>query len=135
MATQSGPVDQARVEELLGRFTSDFGAALSFPLVLAGEQLGLFEAMTDGEPVTPSELAELTSTDERYVREWLSAMAASGYVTYDAAGERFALEPEQALVLAGEDGPAYIPGAFHVAASVVRDLPDITDWTWGGLDG
>ncbi len=125
-ATGTRPVEQARVEEMLGRFTIDLGAALSFPLVLAGEQLGLFEAMGDGEPLTPGQLAERTHTDERYVEEWLSAMAAGGYVTFDPEPGRFHLEPEQALVLGGEDGPAYIPGAFHVAASVVRDLPEVT---------
>jgi 2-polyprenyl-3-methyl-5-hydroxy-6-metoxy-1,4-benzoquinol methylase len=126
-ATGQRPVEQARLEEMLGRFTMDLGAAMSFPLVLAGEQLGLFAAMADGEPVTPADVAARTDADERYLREWLSAMAAGGYVTYDAGADRFHLEPEQALVLAGEDGPAYIPGAFHVAASVVRDLPKIAE--------
>jgi predicted transcriptional regulator len=99
-------VDPARVEEMLGRFASDFGAALSFPLVLAGEQLGLFAAMADSEPTTAAQLADRTETDERYLLEWLSAMAAGGYVEYDPATERFRLAPEQALVLAGENGPA-----------------------------
>jgi SAM-dependent methyltransferase len=126
-ASSTPQLDPARVEEMLGRFASDLGAALSFPLVLAGEQLGLFAAMADGEPVSAAQVAERTGTDERYVLEWLSAMAAGGYVDYDAAAERFRLAPEQALVLAGENGPAYAPGAFHVAASVVRDLPRITE--------
>lgn len=104
----------------------DLGAALSFPLVLVGEQLGLFTALAAGEPMTAGELAEQTHTDERYVQEWFSAMAAGGYATFDSGRQRFPLEPEQALVLAGEDGPAYIPGAFHVVASVVRDLPHVT---------
>jgi SAM-dependent methyltransferase len=126
-ATPTRPIDPDRVEQMLGRFTADLGAALSFPLVLVGEQLGLFAAMEDGEPKTAAELAGLTDTDERYVQEWLSAMAASGYASYDAQAQRFHLDPEQALVLAGENGPAYIPGAFHVAASIVRDMPHITE--------
>jgi SAM-dependent methyltransferase len=120
-------VEPQRVEEMLGRFTTDFGAALSFPLVLAGEELGLFTAMADGSPVSPGDLAARTGTDERHVREWLAAMAASGYVALDGESQCYHLEPEQALVLATEDGPAYIPGAFHVAASVVRDLPKIVE--------
>jgi SAM-dependent methyltransferase len=133
--TTARPVDPARVEEMLGRFTTDFGAALSFPLVLVGEQLGFFTAMADGEPVTADELAARTGADGRHLQEWLSAMAAGGYVTFDAQAGRFHLEPEQALVLAGEQGPAYIPGAFHVAASVVRDLPHVTETirTGGGM--
>jgi SAM-dependent methyltransferase len=77
--------------------------------------------------VTADELASRTGTDGRHIQEWLSAMAAGGYVAFDHASRRFHLEPEQALVLAGEHGPAYIPGAFHVAASVVRDLPQVTE--------
>ena len=50
--TPTRPVDPARVEQMLGRFTDDLGAALSFPLVLVGEQLGLFTAMADGQPKT-----------------------------------------------------------------------------------
>jgi SAM-dependent methyltransferase len=126
-ATQPRPVEPERVEAMLGRFTTDLGAAMSFPLVLVGEQLGMFTAMQNGEPVTAAELAVRTDTDERYIQEWLAAMAASGYVAHDTGSDRFHLEPEQALVLASEQGPAYIPGAFHVAASVVRDMPRIAD--------
>jgi SAM-dependent methyltransferase len=119
------PIDEQRLQELQGRFVADFGAALSFPLILIGEHLGLFKAMAGGEPVTPAELASRTDTTERYVREWLCAMAASGYVTYDAAGERFRLTPEQALALADEDSVAYLPGAFQIATAAIKDAPHI----------
>jgi SAM-dependent methyltransferase len=118
-------IDEGKLNALLGRFVEDFGAAVSFPLIVIGERLGLFRALADGEPVTPAELAERTETAERYVREWLSALAAGGYVTYDAESERFHLTPEQALALAEEDGPAYLPGAFQLAAAVVKDAPHI----------
>jgi SAM-dependent methyltransferase len=81
--------------------------------------------MADGDPVTPAELAERTGTDERYVREWLSGQAAGGYVHYDAESECFTLPPEQALALAQDDSPAFIPGAFQMAASLVKDEPKI----------
>src|SRR5215217_6368191 len=119
------PIDQGRLDALLGRFVQDLGAAVSFPLVVIGERLGLFKALAGGEPVTPGELAERTGTAERYVREWLAAMAASGYVTYDAATERFHLTPEQALALADEDSAAYLPGAFQLASAIVKDAPHI----------
>jgi ubiquinone/menaquinone biosynthesis C-methylase UbiE len=125
MSTITPTIDQDRLDAVLGHFVADFGAALSFPLVILGERLGLFRAMAGGEPLTPAEVAERTSTAERYVREWLSAMAASGYVTYDAEEETFHLTPEQALTMAQEDGPAYLPGAFQLAAAVVKDEPHI----------
>jgi SAM-dependent methyltransferase len=119
------PIDQGRLDALLGRFVEDLGAAVSFPLIVIGERLGLFKALADGTPVTPAELAARTDTAERYVREWLSAMAASGYVTYDAQAERFHLTPEQALALADEDSAAYLPGAFQLASAIVKDAPHI----------
>ena len=55
---------------------------------------------------------------ERYVREWLAAQAAAGYVTYDPATQSFTLPAEHALVLADEDGPAFMASGFEVLASV-----------------
>ena len=77
--------------------------------------------MADGEPVGPDELAERTGTDPRYVREWLSNQAASGYVNYDPGAGTFSLSPEQAFALAQEDSPAFVPGAFQVATALIKD--------------
>ena len=125
MATQRQPVtpalDQHKVEQFLHKFVNDLGAGMCGALALVGEKLGLYAAMSGAGPLTPAELAERTSTNERYVREWLAAQAANGYVEYDATSKRFYLPNEHALLLADEDGPAYIPGAFHVMASVFRD--------------
>src|SRR5688500_11237552 len=89
-------LDEGRLQEFVGRFAGDLGAALHQTTVLIGDKLGLYAAMSDGEPVTPEELATRTGTDERYVREWLCAQAASGYAEYDSGSERFFLTAEQA---------------------------------------
>jgi SAM-dependent methyltransferase len=127
MAATNGQVviDEDRLNEFMGQFVQDLGAALSVTSILIGDKLGLYKAMADGDPVTPAELAERTGTDERYVREWLSGQAAGGYVHYDAKSECFTLPPEQALALAQDDSPAFIPGAFQMAASLVKDEPKI----------
>ena len=78
--------------------------ALNAALVTLGDELGLYRAMADGQPVTPAELAARTGTQERYVREWLNAQAASGFVVYDRAAG-YVLPPEHALVLADETSP------------------------------
>jgi len=119
-------IDETKLNDFMGRFVNDLGAALSVATVMLGDQLGLYKAMADGEPVTPEQLAERTGTDPRYVREWLCSQAASGYVRYDADG-RFALEPEQALALAQDDSPAFIPGAFQLAAGLIKDEPRIAE--------
>ncbi len=120
-------IDQAKLDAFMGQFVGDLGAALSVATVLTGDRLGLYKAMADGEPLTPAELAQRTATNERYVREWLCSQAASGYVAYDPAGESFHLPPEQAMALAHEDSPAFIPGAFQLAAALIKDEPKIAE--------
>jgi 2-polyprenyl-3-methyl-5-hydroxy-6-metoxy-1,4-benzoquinol methylase len=120
-------IDEAKLEAFMGQFVTDFGAAASAALVVVGDKLGLFKALFEGGPQTSAQLAERTDTDERYVREWLSAMAASNYVTYDPETTAFTLPPEQAMCFAVEDSPVYLPGAFEVAGVLFKDEPKITE--------
>src|SRR3954454_9085561 len=120
-------IDEARLEAFMERFVGELGACATAPMVLIGDKLGLYKAMQDGEPVTPAELARRTGTRERYVREWLCQQAASEYVAYDPADGTFRLPPEQALALAHDDSPAFIPGAFQLLSAMIRDEPAITE--------
>jgi 2-polyprenyl-3-methyl-5-hydroxy-6-metoxy-1,4-benzoquinol methylase len=118
------PVDAEKLREFVGRAIGDLGAAMSAALVVIGDRLGLYKAMAAaGGPISPHELAGRTRTAERYVREWLNAMAAGGYVTYEPATGRYALPPEQAACLADEASPTFLPGGFQVIAAVMRDVP------------
>lgn len=123
----SQQVDEARLEELMHRFVTDLGAAVTAPMVLIGDQLSLYKAMADGEPITPAQLAERTGCRERYLREWLCQQAASGYVEYDADKQRFRLPAEQALALAQDDSPVFMPGAFQLLASMIKDEPKVAE--------
>jgi len=114
-------IDQEKLNQFLGQVVGELGAAMNAALVLIGEKLGLYKAMAGAGAITAKELARKTGADERYVREWLSAQAAGGYVTYDPATESFTLPPEQAFALAVEDSPAYLPGAFHIVSAVIKD--------------
>lgn len=112
-------IDEAKLNEFIGKFAGDLGAVLHAATVLIGDKLGLYKAMADGTPVTPAELARRTGGDERYLTEWLSAQAASGYVEYADGG--FHLTEEQAFALAGEDNAFFAPGGLQVAASTIKD--------------
>jgi SAM-dependent methyltransferase len=118
-------VNEAKLNEFMGKALGDMGAAINTALVLIGDRLGLYKAMAGAGPMTPAEVAKKTGTVERYVREWLSAQAAGGYVTYDAASLKFTLPDEQAMALAVENSPVFIPGAYQIIASVVMDEPTI----------
>ena len=120
-------INEAKLNQLLGKFVTDFGAAFHAGLVVIGENLGLYKALAGTAPLTAAELAQRTNTNERYVREWLNAQAAGGYVEYDAATNRYYLSEEQAFTLADEKSPAYLPGAFLVAVSALRAVPKLTE--------
>ena len=119
-------VDMDKLNAFRGRFVGDLGATVNAGMVVIGERLGLYKALSE-RPMTSDELAKVTGTDERYVREWLAAQAASGYVDYDAKTQRFALDDEQTMALAVEDSPAYIPGAFELALGALQAVPRIGD--------
>ncbi len=120
-------MNQDKLNALIQKFVLDFGATLHAPTILIGEKLGLLKAMANGGEMSPKELADKTGTSERYVREWLAAQAASGYVDYNKATGKFGLSPEQAFALTDENGPIYLPGAFYIAASIFKDEPKILD--------
>jgi 2-polyprenyl-3-methyl-5-hydroxy-6-metoxy-1,4-benzoquinol methylase len=119
-------VDTKKLEQFLGQFVTDLGATVHAGMVVIGERLGLYKALAAG-PLTAAELATITRTDERYVREWLASQAAGGYITYNSQTHKFGMTEEQALTLANEDGPAYLPGAFELALGSLAAVPRITE--------
>jgi SAM-dependent methyltransferase len=113
-------VDPAKLEAFVGKAIGDLGAALSAALIVIGDKLGLYKELAAAGPLTARELAHRTATAERYVREWLNAQAAAGYVLYDAAEGRYSLSPEQAVALADETSPAFVPGGFQAMTAAMR---------------
>jgi 2-polyprenyl-3-methyl-5-hydroxy-6-metoxy-1,4-benzoquinol methylase len=121
------PLDQDKLNALLGHAVQDMGASLHAALILIGDKLGLYRAMADGRPVTPAELAARTGTAERYVREWLNANAAGNYVQFHAETASYSLSPEQAFALALDDTPVHLPGFYHMLASCMKDEEKLTE--------
>jgi len=128
-------IDQARLDQFLGRFVDDLGATFHAANVVIGDRLGLYKALATAGPCTSAALAERTGTSERYVREWLRGQAAGGYVTYEASSDCYLLTEEQAFALAQEDSPAFVPGAFQLATAAVKDEGRIAEAfrTGGGV--
>lgn len=119
--------DTDRLNSFLGRMVGDLGAIATGALVVLGDRLGFYAAMRDGSRFTSAELARRTGTHERYVREWLAAQAAAGYVDYDDDANAFHLNPEQAAVFADDASPASMAGAFEVLASLWLDEPKVAE--------
>jgi SAM-dependent methyltransferase len=122
----SPALDMDKLNAFIGQFVGDLGAAVHAGMVVIGEKLGLYKALSVG-PITSAELAAKTKTDERYVREWLASQAAGGYVTYDEKTNKFSLTAEQAFALAKDDSPAYLPGAFELALGSLAAVPRIAE--------
>ncbi|WP_129976889.1 class I SAM-dependent methyltransferase [Rhodococcus sp. Q1] len=127
MTTDTHDLDQGRLEQTLGQLVVDMGAAMNGALVLIGTELGLWRALDAAGPVTSEQLAARTGIRERYLREWLSAETASGYLTYDPDAGTFTLAPEHAMALAREDSPVYMAGGFHLIGSVYKDRRRIAE--------
>ena len=117
-------MDETRLNAFMGKLVNDMGGAAMLANVIVGEELGLYRAMADSQPVTPQALAEKTTCNPRLVREWLSAHVASGYMEHHDG--QFRLPEEQALALAVEDSPVYVAGGLGVVASFFHDR---TNWS------
>ena len=119
--------DQAKLEQFVGKAIGDLGAALSATLIVIGDKLGLYKAMAAAGPLTPAELATRTDTAERYVREWLNAQSAAGYVSYDPRTSRYFLTDEQAVALTDESSPACVLGGFQAMTAAMKAEPKVTE--------
>lgn len=109
--------DQTRFEELQGKVMGDIGGAIGVLMAYIGDQAGVYKALEESGPCTHQELSEKAGIDPRYLREWLSSNAAAGYVSYDAAKDRFSLSAEQAALFAHEGEPTCMQGFFEAIVS------------------
>jgi SAM-dependent methyltransferase len=110
-------VDESKLALFLNEIVRDMGAAMHAVLVVIGDRLGLYRAMTGAGPQTAAQIAARAGADERYTREWLNANAASGWITYHPADATYELSPEQQFVLSTMD----LPGVYQVVASCFSD--------------
>jgi 2-polyprenyl-3-methyl-5-hydroxy-6-metoxy-1,4-benzoquinol methylase len=123
-ASEARTINEDAMMAFLGKVIGDFGAALSASLVYIGQKLGLYKALA-GSSATPAELAKKTSTNERYVREWLINQASGGYVNYDAATGRYSMSPEQTVALTDESSPFFVGGGFFVIKAMTNAVSKI----------
>jgi 2-polyprenyl-3-methyl-5-hydroxy-6-metoxy-1,4-benzoquinol methylase len=135
-------IEQTKLDALLARALGDLSAGYGGVMISIGNRLGLFKAMSGAGPISSTELAKRTSCAERYVREWLNAQVAGGYVDYHAVSDTYELTREQAMVLAEEDSPFFMPNAWNIPASMWLDEDKAVDAfrtgrgiAWGDHDG
>ena len=120
-------LNEGKLNELLGKMVGELGAATMGACVLIGDRLGLYRAMAGGQKMKAAEVAEKTSTHERYIREWLAANAASGYLEYDAGADAYWLTPEQEAVFADPESPASLTGGYYSVAACYSDEKKLSE--------
>ncbi|HLX05653.1 MAG TPA: hypothetical protein VKR28_08965, partial [Candidatus Binatus sp.] len=114
MAEQKQQLDWDKIKKFSKQVSNDIGAAMLGALSYIGDRLGIFSALAEAGAVTSTQLAEKTGLSERYLREWLGAMTAAGYVNYDIAAKTYAMPAEHAMVLARDDSPFFAGGFIEM---------------------
>ena len=114
-------VDERKLNAFVEKAITDLAAGYGGVMTVLGHKLGLYKAMAHAGPLDSSEVAKRSGCAERYVREWLNSQAAGGYVVYHPASATYELTPEQAMVLADEESPVFMPPAWEVPASMFLD--------------
>lgn len=125
--TTEASMDLQALNTLVYKMVGDIGAAVNGALVLLGDRLGIYQALANSGPLTSEQLAEEMGLDERYLREWLAAQAASGYINYNADAQTFWLSPEQQAVFSDPDSPAAMTGGFYSVSAVYHDEPKMVE--------
>src|SRR5262249_49436182 len=118
-------LDRAKAEQFIGQVASDVGTALLGALSFIGDRLGLFRTLAEAGPVTIEALATRTGLSARYLREWLNAMTAAGYVLYHPESGQYLLPPEHATVLADPESPFFVGRFLQMIAPRITHAPTL----------
>jgi SAM-dependent methyltransferase len=127
MSASAQPVNETKLHEFMIKAVGEMGAAMNAALILVGDKLGIYKAMAGAGPMTSEEIAVKTKTHERYVREWLAAQSAGGFITYDSSTQKYTLPPEQALALAEENSLVFLPVFFEIVSACIKDEPKVIE--------
>ena len=125
--TDTPEIDPDKLMAFVFRAVGEVGAALNAALVVMGDKLGYYRALAERGPLTAAELARISSTGEKYAREWLNAQAAGGFVDYTPESGTYAICPEYAIALTDESSPAFLPGLFQIAHGTIADASRIIE--------
>jgi len=122
ISTTGTEFDPAKAEAFGGQMMGILSGGLLSLMVDIGHRTGLFGAAAAGW-ATSEQLAARAGLDERYVREWLGAMATARIVEYDQADGTFRLPAEHAAVLTSPTGV----GPLAVTTTILaRHIPQVT---------
>jgi SAM-dependent methyltransferase len=115
-------IDEARLQQFMGSFLDDMGGATTVLMVSLGDELGFYDAMSAGDPMDATALAEATGCNARLTQEWLDQQASAGYVSYDADADTYSLPAEHAMALAQRQSPVFVAGGTISMVAMFEDF-------------
>jgi 2-polyprenyl-3-methyl-5-hydroxy-6-metoxy-1,4-benzoquinol methylase len=127
MAEEAKSIDWGKVKEFAGLMMNDLGAAMQGALTYIGDRLGIFKALAAAGSITSADLAARTGLNERYLREWLGAMTAAKYISFDSASGRYTMSPEHAMILADENSQFFMGGFMQLIVPEVSMAPKLME--------
>lgn len=116
--------DTGVTDALVERLFAAIVGTVEVASVHLGGRLGFYQALAEGGPATPAELAARTGTAERYVREWLEQQAVAGFLTVedaaaDATARRYRLPEAHRAVFVDEHDLNYLTPFAGIAIDVL----------------
>jgi 2-polyprenyl-3-methyl-5-hydroxy-6-metoxy-1,4-benzoquinol methylase len=132
--------DQAQRDALVGRLFAATVGALELLHIYLGDRLGLYQALTDGGPLTPASLASATGISQRYACEWLEQQAVAGILSVEpvsdrAEGRAYTLPPGHAEVLNDPDSLNFLAPLAQGVVGAAGVMPEVIEAfrTGGGV--
>ncbi len=129
-----------QAEAFVGRLFEGALGTVDVLTLYIGDRLGLYNALRDGAPMTPAELAAKCSINERYAREWLEQQAVAGILAVEDVSapedtRRYSLPEGHALALTDPESPFSIAPLARAFVASAMALPRILDAfrTGGGV--
>lgn len=120
-------MDKEKAKAFMGTMVGILNGGSLALMVSVGHRTGLFDTMATLGTVTSEQLSESTSLNERYVREWLAAMAAGGIVEYSPTGETYVLPDEHKALVTRAGGPLNIASTTQYIALLGQVEDDVVE--------
>lgn len=124
-------MDKDKSTRFMLKVVGDVATSLAVGLLIVGERAGLIRHLAGAGPITAADLAERSGVRDRYVEEWLAAMAGAGYVEYVAAADgeedRFTLPDEHAQFLINPSSEYYLGGLYGGLPGLLSMVPALAE--------
>lgn len=127
----SGAFDKARAKAFMATMVGVINSGALSLMISIGHRTGLFDKMAGQKSFTSLELAQASNLDERYVREWLAAMAAGGVIDLTAGAieteHRFVLPAEHEKLVTRAGGPLNLAAMTQYVALMGQVEDDVVE--------